>query len=179
MAKRKEDRKISAGAGTEAGAGIGVGGATRCHPAPILGVSSQNFPTEGAWISSSMGCWDGGRLMWGIEVRQVGTIWLFWTGQTGRSFPSDTLTREPSFPELTYRAVLLTQHWQHVGLNDSSTDFQGLGPQLSPLPSSCRWPCSQQRLQPLLTVLPHRGQQDCDSGREGEGPTVAEGEGPG
>lgn len=36
--------------------------------------------------------------------------------------------------------MLPTQHWQHMDLSDSSTDFKGLGPQLSPLPSSCRRP---------------------------------------
>lgn len=86
MDKRKEDHRISAESGTETGtgAGIGVGGVTRCHPAPILGVSSQDFLTEGAWISSSMGCWDVGELMWGIEVRQDGNFvaLLGWADRT-------------------------------------------------------------------------------------------------
>lgn len=48
------------------------------------GWSSQNFPTEGAWISSSMGCWGGGGLMWGIEVREGGDFvaLLGWADRT-------------------------------------------------------------------------------------------------
>lgn len=47
------------------------------------------------------------------------TFWLFWDRQTGHGFPPGTLTMEPLLSELIYRAMLLIQHWQPVGLSDS------------------------------------------------------------
>lgn len=97
-------------------------------------------------------------------------------GQMGHSFPPGSLTMEP-FILSSFQSHSLDTALAACGLQTQLSCCQEM--EAATVTSSQQLPVALVAPFPYSRSFPHRGQQDCDGGREGEQPAVAESEGSG